>query len=517
MENTNYTYRSPAEEPAREKRFQPDKRDYVCASLIAVLAVAISFWGIFSGYMLGWTVLFCALLAVSSVYLRGNARYNTFAVICLVTAVAVSCIFTVTTNGTVRFFGFILSILLALAWFGYTATPAATGDLELFAVVFSPLLRLTFPFIPVAARSLLAGKDNRNRLGKVAIGIAAALPVLLVVVPLLISSDVAFEGLVNNIGSNLLSAIWKIAVGLGIAAVCIGYCFALRKEPLTRRPASAFKGMDTTVVVSFLSAIAVCYLAYLFSQTAYFFSAFSGFLPKDYTFTVSAYARRGFFEMAIIAAINVLLIFCCLLVSRKQNDKPPIITRSICAFIAVFTLIIITTAISKMVLYVQDFGLTVLRIGTTVFMLLLAAIFAAILLRLFLPCVRVLRVALISAAICIVFLGCGNVNRMAASYNYHAYKSNALASIDLHTLYELGSEGVPYLLELTQDENVSIARDAHDYLQRHLSDDTFYTVETVKKDGKTYTVSKRRYSSIAHFNLARNRAYALLDEYMQQQ
>ena len=77
-------------------------------------------------------------------------------------------------------------------------------------------------------------------------------------------------------------------------------------------------------------------------QGRYLFSAFAGIRPEEFTY--SQYARQGFFEL------------CDILLS-------------------VLTFLIITTAISKMMLYIDAYGLTNKRILTMVFMIWMLIVF----------------------------------------------------------------------------------------------------------------------------------------------
>ena len=75
-------------------------------------------------------------------------------------------------------------------------------------------------------------------------------------------------------------------------------------------------------------------------------NAFAGFLPENYT--TAQYARRGFFEMTVICAINVALISFSLLICKKdKKGNHPLAVRIICAFICLFSLIIVATVIGK--------------------------------------------------------------------------------------------------------------------------------------------------------------------------
>ncbi len=84
------------------------------------------------------------------------------------------------------------------------------------------------------------------------------------------------------------------------------------------------------------------------SQLAYFFSAFSGMLPEGQGFTSAAYARRGFFELTAIAAVNILLLLLVLLLAKRGPTgriSPGV--KALSLFIGVFTLLLGATAFSQ--------------------------------------------------------------------------------------------------------------------------------------------------------------------------
>ena len=169
--------------------------------------------------------------------------------------------------------------------------------------------------------------------------------------------------------------------------------------------------------------------------------------------TYAEYARKGFFEMCVIAVINLGIVFLSMLLAQKQNGKACHSIKAITTFIAVFTLIIITTAISKMVLYIDAYGMTVLRITTSAFMLFLAIVFIAVILRVYLNKINIVKTALLAAGCVVLILGTMNVNAVCAEYNYKAYNAKKLDSIDIKALYELGDEGIPYIVKIACSKN----------------------------------------------------------------
>ena len=508
--------------PFNEYDFQPklfeiSKKDTVFAVILAAVSVIFSVLGIWGGFKGGFTISLILLLASVTAYLLpAKGKIKPFPFLCMLLSVGVSIPFTFTSSGAVRFWSFVSVGILDLVWFVSIADDSAEkGDLGIFKNIFSPVFEGAIPNLPVSLRSLFSGREKGNKnFGKAILGIVLSLPVLIVVVPLLMSSDEAFSGMIEMLFGNLILTLVKLGLGLIISVFVISYCFTLKKEEPKEDLNNTFKGIENTVLVSFLSVISLCYLAYLFSQLAYFFSAFSGFLPENYKFTVSAYARRGFFEMTVIAAINFGLIFLSLLISRKKEGKSCISLRIICTFTGIFTLIIIATALSKMFLYISSFGMTRLRIQTSAFMVFLAVVFISLIIRLYLPKVRVIRTAFVTSAVVLIALGVGNVNSIVADYNYKAYKNGTLESVDIDAIYDLGHEGVPYLIKLAQDENLLVSDEAHEYLYGILADGGYDMKVTADSDGYSVTHKKNRNMGLADFSIPEYRANKALTEYV---
>ena len=309
-----------------------------------------------------------------------------------------------------------------------------------------------------------SARSKRNR--AMLLGLVCAVPALLVLVPLLVSSDAAFEGMVEQLD-------WDL-VGRGILALLCGGFTALLiftllfssdqgPKPLSAGPG---KGLEPAAVAAFLGAISAAYVLYLAAQFAYFTDAFRGLLPKD--FTVAEYARRGFFEMCGIVAINLALILLALGLCRKEGGRVPAPVKALALFLCVFSLLLVATALSKMVLYMGSFGLTRLRVLTSVFMVFLGLVVCATGLRLFVKRLPVARLAVGLGAALLIGLSLGNVDGLVARYNVSAWKTGKLDSLDMKTVCELGDGAVPVLAELAADPDPTVSAQA----RKELSDRT---------------------------------------------
>lgn len=447
----------PVWQPAPPKpRIPSDRRDIVMAAVLIVLSVLAVNFSLYGGFAVGYAVSFLALLVCEGIYLRRRMRRVTaYGVFCTVAAATAAGLFVWHNDGVIHFFAFCGMILLAMLAL-LEGTDTATRDGGTTAALLDVghlLLVRPFAHMGTAISSIFLVKQGetvgKRRCGGALLGMLCALPVLLAVVPLLISADAAFEGLLRHTVLDRLGEVF-VSLLLGVPLFCLIYSrlFGLRHElpDKAKTPAPPANGVGAIGINTFLITIGSVYVLYLLSQLAYFFSAFSGILPKEYT--VAQYARRGFFEMAAICTINLGMVGICLWLSRKQDGKAPLSTRLVTLFILLFSIGLVATALSKMVLYIRSFGMTRLRILTAVFMVMLAAVLAFVILRLFITRFPYMKATVIAVALMGLTVGYVDVDTVIAQYNITAYESGALERLDLDTLSDLSDGATPYLVEL---------------------------------------------------------------------
>ncbi len=506
-ENREFTYEVKRVESAP---LALERRDLVFAVCALVVSVVWAVCGLFGGFALGYTLTAVLALVLFTAYFARGGKASGTALVCGVLALALSAVFIATTNGGVRFFAVVAGFLLALVSLDGFVHGAAVGNHRT-AWIFLAAAG-TMGRVGTAMRALFSRRDgDRRTVLKVLIGLACALPVLTVVMPLLLKSDDAFRGMMDTLFVGGNNTLLKAVVGLVVCPFVIAYGFVMKKGLAAAPRRGGFAGVESVYVVSFLSAVSVCYLMYLFSQFAYFFSAFSGFLP-DGGITYAEYARKGFFEMCAIAVINLLLVFGATLLARKKNGKPSGGVRALATFVGLFTLVIIATAISKMVLYIGAYGMTVKRLTTSAFMLFLAVVFVSVILHLFAPRVNVIKTALVTAGCVLLLLGIGNVNRVCARYNYESYRAGRLDTVDVEALYELGDEGIEYVARLAGADDDAVAQEARRHLAKAYVYDYFDDVQDYTELTPEWLQQHRKHRGLNGWSIPRERAYAVLYE-----
>lgn len=282
------------------------------------------------------------------------------------------------------------------------------------------------------------------------LGLAIAVPMLLILIPLLISADAAFDGLMGLLPAfNFQEIIFTVV--FGIAALWIVYSrgtalnHAQDWGPVTKKPR---KGLAALTMNTALGAVCLLYVVYLFSQLAYFVGGFAGILPEG--FTAAAYARRGFFEMAWLCVLNLSIMIFGVSMSRKNQGQAPLVSRIMCLFIGLVTLFFVIAAGAKMGLYIGSFGLTRLRLLTMVIMVFLGLTTAVISLWLFMPKLPYMKTVLLIALVMGAVTLWVDVDTQVANYNVSAYLSGRLETVDVGYLEDLGGGAVPALDRLAR-------------------------------------------------------------------
>ena len=442
------------------------KREGVLLLIAIFLSAFLSLFTLGGGFKLGFTISYLLFLVLSTVYLLPLKKVRPYSAACGVLAAASSLLFSLFADPLIHAFAFCAMALLTAVYLLGISGAARFPDGGYRS--FFDIIHLLFvdPFIHIrdlfyAARPRGDGKGKgAGTLGKVLLGVALAFPVLCVVVPLLASSDAAFSGMLESITKWIsFFEVFLVFFGVVCSPLYLSLLYGLRHPEKTPPPKGDAKVADPTVIKVFFSAIAVFYVVYLVSQLAYFANGFSGILPAGYEFTRAEYARRGFFEMAIIAAINLAVLFVAHILTKENSRGAKIYNTAVSVFICCFTLFIITTAFAKMYFYIENFGLTRLRMGTSAFMILLTLFFLAAILRLFFPKFPYMKAAILSLGLVVAVVGFADIDRCVASYNTHMYETAPEKGIimDRYTLSGLSDSAIPYMLRLLHAEDDAVA------------------------------------------------------------
>ena len=470
--------------PPPKKEYTPlsKKENRFIFIALAGLLLFIDF-AVFHGFSLGFTISFALVFAITSAFIyKKDAKHKAFSFICGAFSLVLSIGNTLYNNPFLKFASvLVVGFLFAIYCLGISGgIDRLSGSYKMLIELFlktaiTPLDKLGEVFGSIKA----GAKANKKGLG-VLLGIGLSLPVLAVVIPLLVSGDAAFEGLVFKVLENIGIYLVEIAIAIVALPFFYSYLFSRKRCSIEEKAKkkSDYKRFPFAVSASFLSMISITYLVYLFSQLAYFFSAFKGILPDGYTHTASAFARRGFYEMCAICFINIALISIVSILCERKNKKLPAFMKALSLFISMFSVLLVVIAIQKMRLNIATYGLSVNRLLVCAFMLMMLVVIAFFILHIFAPKVNYMQPIIIICAVIFIALTFADIDRIAADYNINAYTSGKLEMLDVEAIADMSDSAVPYLISLTQSKDEKIAEEAkyqlfdRIYYQYELYDDS---------------------------------------------
>lgn len=471
----------PPPQPQRSFVFPTGGKELLYALLALACGMMLCNFVIFGGFELGFGIAMCAYILCAAGYLLASGgRLNAYSTVLLLLSMGIAAGFGRSDDGFVKFvmvcfLAVSVNLGLCLIAGQNRHCPGGAGSLvDACRTVFN----MGYGQLPKAVGGLFGSLRCRGSLartiGSVAIGLVIMVPLLSIVMSLLIKADAAFENMMKimpeiNMGEIIVTVIFGIAVFFVLYTRAVALKWREKSEPAAM---GSGRGLNKITMNTVLVGLCLVYLLYLVSQLAYFVGGFAGIVPEEYT--LAEYARRGFFEMAWLCAINMVLIVLAVTLVRKSDGKAPLSTRLLCLFMGLVTLFIVAAASAKMLTYIDGYGLTRLRVMTQLIIIFFGLMALTVSANLFLPKVRYMPVLLIGALLLGGSAFWVDVDTLVASYNVNAYQSGVLKTVDVDYLGDLGSGAIPYIAKLVDDKDPEVAEEAQRVLNRsHVHWDDF--------------------------------------------
>lgn len=364
--------------------------------------------------------------------------------------------------------------LLAYLWITFSGAEVFgehfVSDL-LEGICVRPFMR--FDEAPAAAKKLLKNPKSCKTALYIFLGLLCSLPLSILVLYLLMWSDTMFadrmNALFDRIPSFKFRYVWELILAVPVWMYLFG-SFAATRNQWTKPFVDIKKGRVLPAVLGYATVTPICvfYAMYIAVQFHYFTAAFGGTLPEEYSY--AAYARKGFFELCTVAVINLCVIAGMnLFLKRKEDGTPSVAMKVYCTLLSGFTVLLIVSALSKMVLYIKEMGMTPLRIYTSWFMLVLVMFFVLIITAQFTK-LNFCRAAFAGFTILFAVLCFSNVDGMIARYNVNAYRTGELSQVDFGVLEDLGDAALTHVEGLTEAKDSRVAENAKECHKRMLKE-----------------------------------------------
>lgn len=452
-------------------RFPVGKRELLFGGSLLVCCVFLWNCILYGGFHLGFALGYIAVTVCSCIFLMAQGYgFDRYSGSLILLSLIIAAGFGRSSDGFVKlvmlfFLMFATNLGFCLAAKQNYRSPGGIGS-----VLDAPraFFVLGVGSMGASARGLSDARKASGTAGKQTMaalaGLLAAVPVVLLLLHLLVRADAAFEGLMDLLPEpNWREPCYSLVMGCLACWVLFSRNLGLHHGKKKEAGGSAFPGISAITVNIILCAVSLVYMVYLVSQLAYFSGGLSGILPEG--FTLARYARRGFFEMAWLSAINLGLM--CLAMGLAEKKKKLRLTKIGCLFLGIVTLFLITTASAKMLLYIGSYGLTRLRVLTQVIMVWLAITTILVCIWLVKPQFAYMKAVILAALIIGAAVLWVDVDTQVARYNVRAYQSGKLQTVDVPHLRNLGYGAIPYLEELARSSDPAVANSAAQGLRRY--------------------------------------------------
>lgn len=207
-------------------------------------------------------------------------------------------------------------------------------------------------------------KKEKQKWSYIFLGLGIGLPLTFIIVAMLMSADDVFKNMIITLLGNLfLPQNMIIVLFLFLSGFWLFYCFisALAKNESGE---SKIKQAEPMIAITFTSILLFVYVLFCGIQILYLFAQ-KGNLPQEYTY--AAYARKGFFELLFVSIINFLMLVICNLKFRKSKVLDIILTA-----VSICNGIMIISSAYRMMLYVEAYHMTIMRMLVLWFLAMLA-------------------------------------------------------------------------------------------------------------------------------------------------
>lgn len=278
----------------------------------------------------------------------------------------------------------------------------------------------------------LAQQESLKKIGCILLDILMSLPLLVMILPLLMSADPAFSSLIKSfhfdwgdLPYQVFLLLLSLCISLYVFLIAFGTSRFSKKElqldtlETHCNTLTKLHCIPATILLTVECILTIVYGIFLFTSAS---EILAHLHASRFTFSYANFAREGFFQLCVIAFLNLCILSSISLISKKGTSN-----QSFKAILCIETLFLILTAISKLGMYITMYGLTSLRIYSLWFLIVLFGIFCLLLYRIFhkgatiLPACRFI-------CICFLLLNLCNPNGLIPLVNqqYHHTDSSLI-------------------------------------------------------------------------------------------
>jgi hypothetical protein len=279
-------------------------------------------------------------------------------------------------------------------------------------------------------------------------GVLLAAPLLLLFGTLLVAADAIFERLIIEVfGFDLAEVFSHLFLLTFFAWITAGLLWAGLMARATEdfaipRPRILSLGIVEVGIV--LGLLDLLFLTFVVIQVRYLFGG-AGRVAATAGLTYAEYARRGFFELVTVTALALPLLLIAHWLLRTETRAHERLFKALAGIMVILLFVVVASALQRMYLYQQEFGLTELHLYTTIFMVWISVVLLWFVLTVLLARRdRFAFGALLAGFIAIFAINVMNPDALIASTNIDRLENGK--RFDAYYLTTLSADAVPVLV-----------------------------------------------------------------------
>ena len=328
-----------------------------------------------------------------------------------------------------------------------------------------------------AERAEADAKDNTGarkmkwkNAGPILLGIAAALLMLIIVLPLLMMSDEIFLQIFNRLFrflnpfrfmrnidfGNMIGIVFTFLFG---TASLYAFFAGLFKMNLGGTDVKKAGSSNYITGITFTGIMAAVYVLYSGIQILFLFLRLDSGLPEGVTY--SQYAHQGFWQLLFVSIINFVTVLVCAKIFADNS-----VLKILLTVISVCTCIMILSAAYRMVLYVREYDLSFLRVLVLWFLAVLMVIFFGVIYSIFKKEFMLFRYITAVVSVCYILFSFGRPDALIARYNIQ--NAQGTEETDLYYLmYGLSEDAAGEIarIDVRDIKDSGIATDVENYFK----------------------------------------------------
>ncbi|MBR3811941.1 MAG: DUF4173 domain-containing protein [Agathobacter sp.] len=289
------------------------------------------------------------------------------------------------------------------------------------------------------------------------LGFGITIPLFVIVFLLLSSADIVFRDMADHMLANISGGDVCLMILMFLLMAVVSYCLTtyLAKKEL-KEETKDYRKWEPLIGIPVATVLSLLYLVFSAIQIVYLFMGKMQ-LPAGYTY--AEYAREGFFQLLAVSILNLVIVLVGL-----YFFKPSMILKAVLTVMSLCTFIMIASSALRMVIYIQYYYLTFLRILVLWSLLVLFLIFVGVIIYIAKETFPLFRYSLVVFTCLYIGLSFSHPDYWIAKVNLASTEDSrndffkGEAYEDYMFLSDLSADAAPILVEWLVEEGYSTER-----------------------------------------------------------